>query len=314
MKWLAWIVLLLLLQGCATTALKPGEGFLQVPGGPVWYRVFGTGDAVPLLMVHGGPGIRSCYFERLAILLSRTRPVILYDQLGSGRSGRPMDPSLWQVERFVRELAEVRRDLSLRKVHLLGHSWGTALVAEHAARKDADGIQSVSFVSPYFSSRQWAEDADQLRAQLPPQVLETLVRHERTGDTDSKEYQEAQAVFNDRHLFHVKPAPVASCAQAPRNDEIYRMMWGPTDFRSTGILRDYDATGLLPKLPMPVLYVTGRYDVARPETAARFQAMTPGSELAIVEDAGHVAPLEAPERMAEILEVFLEKVEHRQAH
>ena len=37
------------------------EGRLDVPGGRVWYRRLGAGDATPLLMLHGGPGAGSDY-------------------------------------------------------------------------------------------------------------------------------------------------------------------------------------------------------------------------------------------------------------
>lgn len=59
------------------------------------------------------------------------RPVIFYDQLGAGRSDHPTDASLWKVDRFVRELADVRQALGLDKVHILGHSWGSMLAVDY---------------------------------------------------------------------------------------------------------------------------------------------------------------------------------------
>jgi hypothetical protein len=35
---------------------QPREGFLNVTGGPVWYRILGEGNGTPILAVHGGPG------------------------------------------------------------------------------------------------------------------------------------------------------------------------------------------------------------------------------------------------------------------
>ncbi len=104
--------------------IAPGEGYVQVPGGKVWYRIVGGGSATPLLLLHGGPGFTSHYLDRLQ-QLSDERPVVSYDQLGAGRSERPEDMRLWRVERFVEELAELRAELGLARVHLLGHSWGT---------------------------------------------------------------------------------------------------------------------------------------------------------------------------------------------
>src|SRR5580658_6942271 len=60
----------------AAAGLAPGEGFVQVPGGPVWYRVYGSGMATPLMIVHGGPGMSSCIFDPLAALVSQYRPVV----------------------------------------------------------------------------------------------------------------------------------------------------------------------------------------------------------------------------------------------
>jgi proline iminopeptidase len=62
------------------------------------------------MVLHGGPGGRICGYSRLDILGSE-RPVVRYAQLGSGRSGRPNDLSLWTVERFVEELHVVRREV-----------------------------------------------------------------------------------------------------------------------------------------------------------------------------------------------------------
>lgn len=107
----------------AADSLPSTEGMIDVPGGRVWYRRIGNGPGTPILALHGGPGGTSCRFEVLAPL-ARERPVIFYDQLGSGRSDHPSDTSLWNVSRFVAELAAVRKALNLERVHVLGHSWG----------------------------------------------------------------------------------------------------------------------------------------------------------------------------------------------
>ena len=68
------------------------EGYVAVPGGRVWYRIVGEerSDAIPLLLLHGGPGFTSEYLDSLEAL-GDERPVIRYDQLGCGRSERPDD-------------------------------------------------------------------------------------------------------------------------------------------------------------------------------------------------------------------------------
>ena len=74
--------------------------------------------------------------------LATDRQVILYDQLGSGRSDRPNDTALWRTDRFVEELDAVRRALGLHEVHILGHSWGGALATEYLLTKGQQGVRS----------------------------------------------------------------------------------------------------------------------------------------------------------------------------
>ncbi len=85
---------------------------------------------MPLLLLHGGPGSGHDYLEPLAGL-AESRTVVLYDQLGCGRSDQPDDQSLWHIERFVREVDTVRAAIGLDRVHILGQSWGGWLAIEY---------------------------------------------------------------------------------------------------------------------------------------------------------------------------------------
>ena len=101
------------------------EGFVPFRGHRTWYRVVGdlsTPTRVPLLALHGGPGLPSDSLEPLAALAGTGRPVVFYDQLGCGNSDRPDDPALWCIGQFQDELAAVRDALGLERVHLLGFS------------------------------------------------------------------------------------------------------------------------------------------------------------------------------------------------
>ena len=105
------------------------EGYADVPGGRVWYKVVGSGGGVPLLTLHGGPGAGHDYLESLEAL-SSDRPVIFFDQLGCGKSDQPEDVSLWRIERYVDEVKALREALSLDRIHLFGQSWGGWLAIE----------------------------------------------------------------------------------------------------------------------------------------------------------------------------------------
>lgn len=195
------VVLLLALAGLAVA--QPREGFLNVPGDPVWYRITGTGQGSPVLALHGGPGGTSC--SSALEPLANNRRVISYDQLGSGRSGRPTDPSRWQVDRFVEEHT-LRQKLGLRRVHLLGHSWGASLAAAYVLAKGTKGIASLTLASPLLSTPDWIRDAKILKKQLPADTQATLRKHETDGTTDHPDYRQAEAEYTRRFVRRSGPA------------------------------------------------------------------------------------------------------------
>lgn len=297
--------------GAAALGAQTREGFVKVPGGPVYYRIEGGGAGTPILVVHGGPGGTSCGFLNYEPL-TRDRRVVMFDQLGSGRSGRPRDLSLYRVERFVDELDAVRRRLGLKDVHLLGHSWGGALVAQYALTKGTRGLRSLILSSALLSTPDWIRDAEELRKQLPAEVQAALRKHEAAGTTDSAEYRAAEQEFN-RRFVRRKPGGRrnADCAGAPGNQVIYEYMWGPAEFHATGTLKNFDVTPRLAELRLPVLLIVGEYDEARPETAARYQQRIPGSKLVVVPDAAHGHVSDNPEASLGALKEFLAGVEKR---
>lgn len=286
------------------------EGMIAVPGGRVWYRKLGDGPGTPLLALHGGPGGTSCRFEVLAPL-ARERPVIFYDQLGSGRSDHPADTSLWRVERFVAELAAVRQALGLSKVHLLGHSWGGALAAEYMASVKPEGVESVIFSSPLIDTPRWIADADTLRAQLPAAIRRVLDEEERKGTLDSPAYLAATDSFYARHVKRLPTVELERCAGVASNDTIYRQMWGPTEFLSTGSLRRWTRAADLPRIAQPTLFITGEFDEARPATLDAFRATMPDAQLVVVPGAAHAAMREKPDEYLTALRAFLGRVERR---
>jgi proline iminopeptidase len=305
----AFLALLFTGFASASEKIQPGQGFIDVPGGPVWYKVSGNGDGLPLVALHGGPGGTSCGLSRLEPL-GNQRPVIRYDQLGTGRSGRPDDMALWQADRFVEALHVIRRELGLERFHLLGHSWGGALAAAYVIEKGTDGVASIILSSPLLSTPAWIDDANYLRSQLPAAVQDTLTRHEAAGTIDSEEYKAASMEFYKRHVFGGERTPSPdSCEGAGGNSLIYNTMWGPTEFRATGNLIDFDLTDRLHEIDIPVLFMAGEFDEARPERLAEFQRLIPGAQLVVIKDAAHASLSRKPKIYRDTIEKFMDWVE-----
>jgi proline iminopeptidase len=258
------------------------------------------------------PGDRSCGYSPLAALGDQ-RPIAFYDQLGSGRSGRPTNLDLWQIDRFVDELEVVRNRLGLTRVHLLAHSFGTAVAVQYLLTKGTRGVESLILASPYLSTRDWIDDANVLRGQLPISVQEAMQRNEAAGTTNSDEYQEATRAYS-RQFGRRRPCPPnPECAGSAFNPVIYRAMWGPSEFYATGNLLTFDVTNRLGELRLPVLFVVGRYDEARPETMTRYQRLVTGSQVQIIEEAGHSQLADEPEAFLRTVRDFLARVDRADA-
>ena len=304
-------LLVTVLSACADTGLSSGEGYIDVEGGRVWYQIIGSGNEIPLLLLHGGPGAPSYYLNPLGGV-SEDRPVVFYDQLGAGRSDRPSDSTLWRVDRFVNELAQVREALDLDEVHILGHSWGSMLAVDYMLT-DPEGVRSLILASPALSVQRWADDARRLLAELPETTQRIIDSHESAGTTDSPEYQEATMEYYRRYLSRSDPwSPDLETAFENFNGEIYGQMWGPSEFTATGSLSDYEREDVLPDLDLPVLFTAGRYDEATPETVEHFQNLVPNSSIAIFENSAHMTMLDEPEAYIATVREFLNEVDSEQ--
>ncbi|WP_409298580.1 proline iminopeptidase-family hydrolase [Peribacillus sp. SCS-26] len=285
------------------------EGFLDVTGGRVWYRRFGSGkNAAPLLVLHGGPGSSHLPLEALDEL-AEERDIIYYDQLGGGYSERPEDTDLWHIDRFVEELDLVRKGLSLDVVHILGHSWGTTLLAAYLLTKP-EGVKSAIFSSPCLSAAMWADDQKRLLLDMPQDIQEIINRCEAEGTTDSQEYKDASKQYYKKHLCRIDPLPEVSVkGMKLGNSEIYNLMWGPSEFCVTGNLKDFDATPRLGELSLPALYLCGKYDEATPESTGFFSTLTPRSEFHVFEKSSHTPYLEQTGEYMNIVGSFLRRTE-----
>ena len=293
-------------------AMKAGEGLVEVTGGRVWYEVVGSGDATPLLVLHGGPGFTHEYMRSLEALADE-RPVVFYDQLGCGRSDRPDDLSFWTTERHVEELALVRRALGLEKVHILGQSWGGMLVTDYALTRPT-GVESIVMASPCISIPRWVADAARLKAALSPELIATIDSHEARGFTTCPEYMAAMLVYYKRHVCRLDPWPVeVERAFHTYGPVVYETMWGPSEFTVSGNLSDYDRSGRLKEIELPVLFTCGRHDEATPESVGWYSSLLPGSRLVVFEESSHMSHLEERERYNDVIREFLREVEGERA-
>jgi len=294
--------------GWAKEDLTPREGYVHVPGGRLWYRIVGTGKGTPLLTLHGGPGAPHYYLKPLAGV-GADRPVIFFDQLGAGRSDHVTDTTLFTIPKYVERLDSLRHRLGLREVHLYGQSWGTILGTEYVLAHP-EGVESLVLSSPALDIPAWSADADTMVAALPDSLRRAIREGERTRAFDSPAYRAATEAYYLRHLARKTPWSADIDSAFAQLDTVqYYLLNGHSEFTMDGRLRDYDITGRLKELHLPVLYMTGEYDEARVPTVRRFAALTPNAVLSITPEAGHLTMQDDSAHDVSTIRAFLQGVD-----
>lgn len=166
------------------------EGRMRWDGHETWYRVVGDLDAgpTPVVICHGGPGAAHDCTEPIAELNRYGRGCVLYDQLGCGKSEHlPEAPAdFWSPQLFKDELVALAEHLGVAgRYAVVGQSWGGMLALEHALDAPA-GLRAIVVADSPASIPLWVAEANRLREDLPPDVQETLTRHEKAGTTDDR--------------------------------------------------------------------------------------------------------------------------------
>lgn len=280
---------------------------LDVEGGSIWYRVTGNGAGTPVILLHGGPGFSSYYLKAMEAL-GTERPVIRFDQLGSGKSDTTTDTTLFTIQNFVRQLDALRSHLGLERFHLYGHSWGTMLGIEYY-QAYPEAVESLVLASAALDARAWEQHARELLTTLPDSMVQAVQLREAEGAYDAPDYQAALDEFYSRYVWLRPVAADLDSTFATFNPAIYGYMWGPSEFTVTGTLGDFDATPMLGDLTVPVLYTVGEFDEANPETITRFGELTPDSRVVVIPDAAHITSWDNPEADVEAVRAFLREVD-----
>ncbi|OBG99955.1 proline iminopeptidase [Mycobacterium sp. E2699] len=277
---------------------------VSVPGGKVWFKRAGGGPGLPLLVVHGGPGLPHNYLSSLERLADE-REVVFWDQLGCGKSRRPSNTALWTMERSVAEMDAVVKALELNRFHIFGNSWG-GMLAQQYVLDVASGAVSLTISNSIASIPEFSNMVARLKSELDPATQSAIDRHEAAGTTYSAEYQAAIRTWNETYLCRVRPWP-RELEEAFRNmgTDVFETMFGPSDFHIVGNIRDWDVFDRLGEIALPTLVVTGRYDECVPEHAWEMHQRIPGSRFELFESSAHMPFIEEPDKFDSVMREFL---------
>ena len=264
----------------------------------VWTKRVGNNPRTRLLLLHGGPGITHEYFEACDTWLPGAGiEYYYYDQLGSFYSDQPDQPELWEVDRFVDEVEQVRQALELDGFYLLGQSWGGILALEYALRHQQHlrGLILSNIMASAPAYNRYAHEV--LSSHIPPDVLAEIKLLEEQGRTEDPRFMELLVPHHyAQHVLRMSPEEWPEPVQrtfAHINPAVYVPLQGPSELGLSGKLVDWDRTADLPSIEVPTLIMGAQHDTMDPAhlewmatavTNGRYHHCANGSHLSMYDD------------------------------
>lgn len=281
------------------------ESQVLINGVRHWVRTVGDLHAAPpLVVIHGGPGGFIYDFEQLTgPAIEQLGPVVYYEQRGSGRSDRPSDER-YSIPLLVDDLEQLRIHLGIRRMALLGISFGGELAAEYSvaypAHVDRLILQGTGLAGPLTPST-WAAGFEAVAAD---NEMRAAIRAavEKSGPHAVWDVVDRATV--DRFLFH-KPASAATV----------RRLWAESGLVNTGEMsaalaeqppRPIPLADELAALDLPTLILIGLWDRnAGVDVCRDLTTRLPRAQLRVFHDSAHFPNVEEPERYVDAVAGFL---------
>ena len=246
---------------------------------PTAWRQCGDGPRIAVLL-HGLGGSRIAWRPQLPALAASHR-VIAWDGPGYGLSAPAAGPTF---DAYSDRAAELIRTVSPdAPVDLVGMSFG-GMIAQYTTFRFPELVRSLTLLctSPAFGLD--GTDPVAWRAAR-------LAGLEEFGSPGAAA-PAILAALAGPHAAHVVPEAVRAMERVPMDGLL----------NALATITTHDSRAILPRITVPTLVVVGADDDETPPSYAQaIVDLMPNARLAIIDDAGHLLNLEAPDQVNEVI-------------
>ncbi|MGE4573284.1 alpha/beta fold hydrolase [Parachlamydia sp.] len=285
------------------------QSFVKVKDGCLYYNEIGQG--IPIIVVHGGPGLDHGYLQPQLSQLAANHKLIFYDQRGSGKSlETPLDEDHINIHQFVEDLEDLRKSLGLNKFVLMGHSWGGLLAMQYAVdhQDHLIGLILLNSAPADYKGQKAFIDEFGARTKNIHNDIKPLFAYE-----DFKKLNAMQISDLYRKLFSVYVYNPKDIKDLSLN---FSVASGQSGFKvmeemsKTSWLRpNIDLFPSLKKLSVPTFILHGKQDIVPVWTAQEIKDAIPQSEIVVLDDCDHFPYIEQPSQFFDELNHFLDKLQ-----
>lgn len=267
-----------------------------VGGGGVHLALYDGGNASgpPIVLIQGFTGSYLSWERQLSGPLAREFHLVTYDFRGHGASEKPLDAASYtDGTRWADDLHAVIEARHLDRPVLVGWSYGGFVISDYIRRYGDGALGGVVFVG--------------------------AVTRLGTPDASHDLTDEALAVFPDALSADLQRSIDGTRALTrmfanPLRGTLWERAYGsamivPPPVRGAMFSRVLDNDDVLAGIRVPALVIQGGADrIVRPSAAAHIAATVPGAKLLTYDGAGHAVQMDAPQRFARDLAVFVAAV------
>jgi proline iminopeptidase len=282
----------------------------------VWTKRVGNNPRIKVLLLHGGPGATHEFFAPFdSYFPGEGIEYYYYDQLGSYYSDQPSDDSLWETDRFVEEVEQVRKALGLNSsnFYLFGQSWGGILAVEYAL-KYQQNLKGLIISNMMMSCPEYGKYAKEvLGPQMKPEVLAEILELEEKEDFENPRYEEL--LMSNYYVEHFLRMPIADWPEPITrgfkhlNHEVYVSMQGPSEFGIRGKLANWDRTADLHQIRIPTLVIGATYDTMDPKHMEWVASQLDKGKFLLCPNGSHLSNFDDQEVFYEGLIAFIKDVD-----
>jgi len=313
-KILLLLFLLGSIDGKAATEQKIAspsqQGFINVPEEKLYYQRFGSqGQGIPIIVLHGGPGMDQSYLLPQMLELAKDHEVIFYDQRGSGKSSsRPLDVEQMNMKRFVKDLEAVRKYFGFQKMILLGHSWGGILAAEYEViyPQHVAGLILMDSVPMTLKGMKVFDQRCASKMAAIQKPLDQLEHSSAFRNGDPRAVEKQYRMIFETYCYKKSDAQKItlnfSKATTVNSQQIEKI------FGENFFSKPYDLRPQLHQLSIPILIIHGDQDPVPVATALETKNALPNSTLVILKNCGHFSYIEQSKKCFEVIEKFLKNL------
>ncbi len=279
---------------------------ISVSGGHQLYvDESGNPEGIPVLFLHGGPGVGCDKYSRRFFDPEMYR-IITWDQRGCGRSTPYASIENNTLQDMIADMEVIRQQLKVEQWVLFGGSWGALLALSYTTKHNQFVLGMVlrGALLGRKGDIRWLLDRDGA-GRIFPDYWQAFAGHFPKDEQDDLLAACYRRVTGSDELARMGAAKAlctwdAHCATLRPSQEVLDAYSDPHKALALArICTHYLANHLfsgehgivdeLPKLgDIPGIIVHGRYDMICPlENATTLQKYWPSAELRIVRDAGH---------------------------